>query len=95
MPDLDLSHWSCLFKSQSGYIRNSIVYIGTEMLLEESSNGLKSLRIVLTLAKDYLGQDYRQFLQNWYSLPSLYATFELIDAVVAFAVKMLNVMVKD
>jgi len=66
-----------LSESDSGYIWNAFIHIGTAMQLREAVDGLKSSRIVLTLAEDLFGKGYCIFLDNWYSSPALYRQLAL------------------
>ena len=61
-----------LCESGSGYIWNSIIHTGPTMALEQSSDGLKSSMIVLTLGKKLLDQGYCFYMDNWYSSPALF-----------------------
>jgi len=61
-----------LCESGSGYIWNSIIHTGPTMVLEQSSDGLKSSMIVLTLGKKLLDQGYCFYMDNWYSSPTLF-----------------------
>jgi len=61
-----------LCESGSGYIWNSIIHTGPTMVLEQSSDGLKSSVIVLTLGKKLLDQGYCFYMDKWYSSPVLF-----------------------
>jgi len=64
-----------LCESGSGYICNSFVHVGRadQMDLVQSSDGLTSSRIVMTLMTDLLGLGYQLFVDNFYSSPALFA----------------------
>ena len=61
-----------LCESGSGYIWKVMVHVGPAMDLELSDDGLQSLQIVLTLAKDLLDKGYCIYMDNWYSSPQLF-----------------------
>jgi hypothetical protein len=66
-----------LCESESGYIWNAMIHIGTAMQLDGDFDDLKSSRIVMTLARELLGKGYCLFLDNWYSSPALYRQLKL------------------
>jgi hypothetical protein len=61
-----------LCESGTGYIWNSMVHTGPDMILENSLDNLTSSRIVLTLAKKLLEKGYTIYMDNWYTSPALF-----------------------
>ena len=61
-----------LCESGSGYIWKAIVHTGPSMKLKDSTDGLKSSQIVVTLVYELLGNGYCVFVDNYYTSPMLF-----------------------